>query len=88
MAKEKLNKHKKTTGIQPIDYSKAIKYRPLTPEIIEVMMKERDFVPEIKKLESYDDLYYLNMECVSMLVNGKFLESLDKEIKDSIKKLI
>lgn len=72
--KKKLKEVKKTTGLQPIDYSKAWKYKHLTPEMVEEAMKERDYVPEIKKLEEYDDLYYLKVLDVSAIVNSKLLE--------------
>lgn len=78
---------KETPGLQPIDYSKAWKYKPLTPEMVEEVMKERDYVPEIKKLEEYDDLYYLKMLDVSAIVNSKFIEEFEKEVKECIQKM-
>lgn len=60
-------------------------YKKLTVEDLREILQKRNFVPEIKELPNYPGLYYINLENNSAIVSDKFLDTLDKEIRETIR---
>lgn len=60
-------------------------YKKLTVEDLREILQKRDSVSVIKKMQNYPNLYYIKLENSSAIITDKFLDALDKEIREAIR---